>query len=82
MFDIGLASSLNKALTDYYDRATRRPHIDFHQKMANNRYNAILAGIKAWNAAASQDKCKSSAKLAGVFPFNPEKVLSGPLIFY
>jgi hypothetical protein len=80
MFDIGLASSMKKLLTQYYDYATKKPDMEFPSKMASNRYKAILAGIKAWNTAASPDKCKLSAKLAGIYPFDPQRVLSGGFV--
>jgi hypothetical protein len=82
MFDVGLAAGLKKSLTDYYKRAKKDSHtgITFLGEVPKRRYNAVMAGIRAWNSVASPDNCKLSANLVGLFPYNPEKVLSDRLV--
>jgi serine/threonine protein kinase len=80
MFDVGLAAGMKKLLTKYYRRNEQNSDVTFQAELARNRYRAIMAGIKAWNAFASPDLCKLSGKLVGLFPFDPNAVLSNYLV--
>jgi hypothetical protein len=77
MFDVGLAAGMKRSLSKYYKESKQDASTTFQARLATDRYNAIIAGVKAWNAFASPDMCRLSAKLVGLFPFNPQGVLSG-----
>jgi hypothetical protein len=79
MFDSGLASPVRQALSAIY-RRLRRTDLPFPDAVARLRYAAVMAVLQAWKGSASISNCEMSARKAGIWPWNPEAVLSGRFI--
>jgi hypothetical protein len=76
MFDVGVAATFKKCLKKTFTKLRKTDRTDYVNDSSFYRYICVESMIQAWNASATGDLCRMSARKTGMVPFNVEAVLS------